>query len=83
MKKFFYTTTALLATALPSFAQEAGNGYQVPQAVSDAIDDLTGAGTELAGAAAPAIGKIVIAFIGVALILWVGRFLWRKAQGRS
>lgn len=82
MKKMLATVGAAAATAIPAFAQEAG-GYTVPQGVQDAIDDLGEASSALASSVAPALTDIVLAFIGIAALLWVGRFLWRKAQGRS
>ena len=84
MKKMLATVGAAVATALPAFAQDGGsNGYSVPQGVQDAIDELGGASSALASSVAPALADIVLAFIGIAALLWVGRFLWRKAQGRS
>lgn len=83
MKKMLATVGAVAATALPAFAQGTDNGYTVPAGVQDAIDDLSGAAGQLASSVAPALGDIVLAFIGIAALLWVGRFLWRKAQGRS
>lgn len=80
-KNMLATVGAAFATALPAFAQD--SGYTVPAGVQSAIDDLGDASSALAGAVAPALSDIVLAFIGIAALLWVGRFLWRKAQGRS
>lgn len=84
-KKTLATLGGFAAAATSAFAEgESGSGgYTVPAGVQTAIDDVSNAATGLAASVAPAMKDIVLAFLGIAALLWVGRYLWRKAQGRS
>lgn len=74
-----------LVRALPFVgfsAMAEGESYTVPAAVTDAVTQLEGAATGLAGTALPAVVKIGLPFIGIAVIYLLFRVFRKFAGGR-